>query len=67
MLKIPDFTRKEIEYIKDNANFTERESALFDLRNKEFSHEMCSEMLHISTSTEKRANKKMLEKIRKIL
>lgn len=67
MLKIPDFTRKEIEFIKDNANFTERESALFDLRNKEYSHETCAEMLHISTSTEKRANKKMLEKIRKIL
>lgn len=67
MLKIPDFTRKEIEYIKENANFTERESALFDLRNNEYPHERCAEMLHISTSTEKRANKKMLEKIRKIL
>lgn len=67
MLKIPDFTRREIEYIKENANFTERESALFDLRNKEIPHERCAELLHISVSTEKRASRKMLDKIKRIL
>ena len=67
MLKIPDFTKKEIDFIIENANFTERELHLFELRNKEYSHEQCAEMLNISFSTEKRANKKMLAKIMKII
>lgn len=67
MLKIPDFTKKEIDYIIENANFTERELHLFELRNKEYSHERCAEILNISSSTEKRTNKKMLAKIIKII
>lgn len=67
MLKIPDFTKHEIDYIIENANFTERELRLFELRNKEYSHEQCAELLNVSTSTEKRANKKMLIKIMKTL
>ena len=33
MLKIPDFTKPEIDYIKANANFKPQEEQLFDLRN----------------------------------
>lgn len=67
MLKIPDFTKKELNDIIEKANFTERELQLFELRNKEYSHERCAEMLNISFSTEKRTNKKMLAKIMKII
>ena len=67
MLKIPDFTKPEIDFIKENANFTERELRLFELRNKEYSHDRCAEELNISFSTEKRTNKKMLAKILKII
>ena len=35
MLRIPDFVKSEIDYIKDNANMTPREEQLFSLRNKE--------------------------------
>lgn len=31
MLKIPDFIKPEIDFIKANANFTEQETMLFDL------------------------------------
>ncbi len=67
MLKIPDFTRLEIEYIKSQANFTAQESELFDLRNSETTLEVCAELMNVSLSTVKRINKKMKAKIIKIL
>ena len=67
MLKIPDFTRPEIEYIKENANFTEQENSLFDLRNRENSLENCAEEMNISLSTVKRINKRIKSKIIRIL
>lgn len=67
MLKIPDFTRLEIEYIKSQANFPAQESELFDLRNSEPPLEVCAELMNVSLSTVKRINKKMKAKIIKIL
>lgn len=67
MLKIPDFTKPEIEYIKKQANFTKQETELFLLRNNEHSLEECAEMMNVSISTVKRINKKMKSKIIKII
>lgn len=67
MLKIPDFTKPEIECIKKNANFTSQEMKLFDLRNGEHCLEECAELMNISVSTAKRINKKMKNKIMRIL
>lgn len=67
MLKIPDFTKPEIDFIKQNANFTRQEIELFDLRNDENSLEYCAELMNVSVSTIKRINKKMKAKIIKIL
>lgn len=67
MLKIPDFTKPEIDYIKENANFTKSETQLFDLRNSEHSLEECAEIMNVSTSTIDRLNKKMKNKIIKLL
>lgn len=67
MLKIPDFTRPEIEKIKSQANFTTQESELFMLRNEEYPLEVCAEMMNVSISTVKRINKKMKAKIIKII
>lgn len=67
MLKIPDFTKPEIEYIKSQANFTAQEAELFDLRNNENCLEYCAEIMNVSVSTIKRINKKMNTKIIKIL
>lgn len=67
MLKIPDFTKQEIDYIKENANFTTQESALFELRNKEYSFERCAELMNISVSTAYRISNKMKKKIIKVI
>ena len=67
MLKIPDFTKIEIEFIKKNANFTLAEEELFNLRNMEYTYEMCAEDMNVSLSTVRRINKKMIAKIIKIL
>lgn len=67
MLKIPDFTKPEIDYIKENANFTIQEEQLFDLRNAEHSIEECAEIMNVSVSTVKRINKKMKSKIIRLL
>lgn len=67
MLKIPDFTKPEIDYIKANANFTAQEATLFDLRNDENCLEDCAELMNVSVSTVKRINKKMKSKIIRIL
>lgn len=67
MLKIPDFTKPEIEMIKEKANFTEQEDYLFDLRNDEYSLEQCAEMMNVSISTVKRISKRMITKIIKVL
>lgn len=67
MLKIPDFTKPEIDFIKENANFTVQEATLFDLRNDEHCLEDCAELMNVSVSTVKRINKKMKSKIIRIL
>ncbi len=36
MLKIPDFTKKEIDYIKEYGNLTPREEKILELRNCEY-------------------------------
>lgn len=67
MLKIPDFTKPEIDYIKSNANFTIQERELFDLRNSEYSLEECAEKMNVSVSTIYRISKKMKKKILKLI
>ena len=67
MLRIPDFTKPEIDKIKELANFTERELNVFDLRNEEYTHEQIAEFMNISIATEYRINRSMVRKIVKIL
>lgn len=67
MLKIPDFTKPEIKYILENANFTRQEEELFRLRNGEHSLEECAELMNVSVSTVYRISKKMKNKIIRIL
>lgn len=67
MLKVPDFTKREIDYIIEMSNFTKQEKEFFLLRNDEYSLEYCAEKMNVSVSTVKRINKKMKNKIIKIL
>lgn len=67
MLRIPDFIKSEIDYIKDNANMTEREEMLFYLRNKEIPLEECAERMNCSVSTVYRINKSMKKKVMRVI
>lgn len=64
---IPDFTKPEIDFIKENANFTERELNLFELRNKEYTLEYCAEEMDMGISTVKKINKNIIRKIDKVI
>lgn len=66
-MRIPDFIKSEIEYIKENANMTAREEQLFELRNKENSLEECAERMNCSVSTVYRINKSMKKKIMRVI
>lgn len=66
-MRIPDFVKSEIDYIKDNANMTKREEELFSYRNKEYSLEQCAEMMNCSISTVYRINKSMKKKIMRVI
>lgn len=66
-MRIPDFVKSEIDYIKDNANMTPREAQLFELRNKENSLEECAEYMNCSISTVYRINKSMKKKIMRVI
>lgn len=67
MLKIPDFTKPEIDRIKERANFTEEQEKLFNLRNKSLSFEKCAELMNVSVSTVYRISYKMKDKIKKLI
>lgn len=66
-MKIPNFTKPELEYIIDKANLTKREESLLWLRNEERSLEECAEIMDYSIATVKRINKSLKDKIVKIL
>ena len=66
-MKIPDFTKPELDYILANANLTKDEENLMWLRNNEHSLEECAEIMDYSLSTVKRINKRLKDKIIKIL
>lgn len=66
-MKIPNFTKPELEYIIENANLTKDEEMLMWLRNNEHSLEECAEMMEYSVSTISRINKRLKDKIIKIL
>jgi hydrogenase maturation factor HypF (carbamoyltransferase family) len=66
-MKIPDFTKPELDYIIANANLTKDEENLMWLRNNEHSLEECAEIMDYSLSTIKRINKRLKDKIIKIL
>lgn len=64
---IPDFTRQEIRYIIENANFTDQELQFFNLRNMEYSQELCAEKMNYGTTTIKKISKKTMNKVMKVV
>lgn len=66
MVNISSFTKAEFEYIRENANFTDRELRLYDLRNKEYTYEECAELMNMSVATVKRTMQKINDKIARL-
>lgn len=67
MVNISSFTKAEFEYIRENANFTERELQLYELRNKQYTYEMCAELMNMSVSTIKRIAHQVDRKINRVI
>lgn len=66
-MKISDFVTSEVDYLLSECNFTEDEKELFLLRTKDIPLEQCAELLNVSVSTVKRANKRIKLKIDKVI
>lgn len=64
---IPEFTKPELDYIVENANFTEQEKMLFDMRNNEYSIMQCAELLNVGETTAKKIHKRMKNKISRLI
>ena len=65
-MKIYDFTIPELNYFRDNCNFTYEEQMLFEYRAKNIPLESIAEIMNISVSTAKRISKRVNNKIIKI-
>ena len=63
---ISDFTRREVEFILEEANFTDSQKEFFLLRSKGESIETCAEMMDISVSTANALSRKIKDKINKV-
>ena len=64
---ISDFTRRELDYIIAEANFTDIQKEFFLLRSKGESIESCAERLDISISTANALSRKIKCKIHKVI
>lgn len=65
-MKIYDFTTPELNYFRDNCNFTDEERKLFDYRARNIPLECIAEIMDISVSTAKRISRRVNNKIIKI-
>lgn len=65
-MDIKGLIKSEVEYIKINANLTNEQSMLLELRATEHTYEECAELMNVSISTAKRINKKLMSKIEKL-
>ena len=66
-IHVCDFTKREIDFLIENCNFTDTELEFFHLRNKYYTLEQAAEEMNISSKTAYRINKKMKSKIMRAL
>ena len=58
-MNITNFTKIELDFFRNNCNFTRIEKELFEYRAKEYTLEECAELMNVSVSTAKRISKKV--------
>lgn len=66
-MKIADFTVPELDYFRENCNFTKTERTFFELRAQELTLEEIAGKIHASLSTVKRLNSKVKSKIIRVV
>ncbi len=66
-MKICDFTRREVEYFRQECNFTSDEMALFEMRADNIPLEECAERMNLSISAIKAKSQKINSKIERVL
>lgn len=66
-MKICDFTRRELDYIRQESNFTNEEMALFNMRADNIPLEECAERMNLSVSAVKQKSQKINSKILRVL
>lgn len=66
-MKMCDFTMPEIYFILAESNFTNDERTLFEMRCSNVPLEECAEQMNVSLSTVKRLNKRIKNKIDKLI
>ena len=65
-----DFTKPELEYIKDNANFTVEELKIFEMLTSKYGRETIvyiANKTNLSTATVSRRIKKIKSKIKRLI
>ena len=65
-----DFTKPELEYIKENANFTIEELTIFEMLTGKYGRETIvyiANKMNLSTATVSRRIKKIKNKIKKLI
>ena len=66
-MNIKDFTKPELDYLRENCNFVGVETELFELRSKGVPLEEIAEKLNMSVDGIKKVSKRVNKKIIKIL
>lgn len=66
-MKICEFTKREVEYLRQECNFTSDEMALFEMRANNVPLEECAERMNLSVSAIKQKSQKINNKIHRVL
>lgn len=66
-MRICGFTRPELDFLRDNCNFVNLESEVFEMRAKGIPLEVIAEELNISADTAKKYSQRINKKIGKVL
>ena len=66
-MKICDFTKPELDFIREQSNFTNEELALFNMRANNIPLEECAERMNLSVSAIKQKSQKINSKIKRVL
>lgn len=65
-MKICDFVKPELDFFRENCNFVNLETEIFELRAKGIPLEEIAETLNISSDTARKISQKVNKKIGKV-